>query len=97
MGFSTEEKMKPMKIKDHNELFGEQEYLEQFERKKEFENCPTAAEVQKIAEWTKTEDYKDKNFARKNIKINPAKACQPLGAIFCSSGFEALSRVHRDV
>jgi nitrogenase molybdenum-iron protein beta chain len=88
MGFSTEEKMKPIKIKDHNELFGEQEYLEQFERKKEFENCPTAAEVEKIAEWTKTEDYKQKNFARKHIKINPAKACQPLGAIFCSSGFE---------
>ncbi|MEW6584004.1 MAG: nitrogenase molybdenum-iron protein subunit beta [Nitrospirota bacterium] len=80
--------MIPMKIKDHNELFQEQEYLEQFERKKEFENCPASEEVQKIAEWTKTEEYKEKNFARKHIKINPAKACQPLGAIFCSSGFE---------
>jgi len=88
MGPDTEEKMKPLKIKDHNELFREQEYLDQFERKKEFENCPSAEEVERIAEWTKTEDYKEKNFARKHIKINPAKACQPLGAVFCSSGFE---------
>jgi nitrogenase molybdenum-iron protein beta chain len=88
MESGTEEKMKPMKIKDHNELFLAREYVEQFERKKEFEGCPTAEEVERIAEWTKTEDYKEKNFARKHIKINPAKACQPLGAIFCSSGFE---------
>jgi nitrogenase molybdenum-iron protein beta chain len=77
-----------MKTKDHNELFLEQEYLAQFERKKEFENGPGAEEISKIAEWTKTEEYKEKNFARQHIKINPAKACQPLGAVFCSSGFE---------
>ncbi len=77
-----------MKIKDHNELFQEQEYIDQFERKKEFENCPTAEEVQRIAEWTKTEEYRELNFKRQNIKINPAKACQPLGAVFCASGFE---------
>jgi nitrogenase molybdenum-iron protein beta chain len=77
-----------MKIRDHNELFLEQEYLAQFERKKEFENGPGAEEVCKIAEWTKTAEYKEKNFARQHIKINPAKACQPLGAVFCSSGFE---------
>lgn len=77
-----------MKTKDHNELFLEQEYLAQFERKKEFENGPGAEEICKIAEWTKTEEYKEKNFARQHIKINPAKACQPLGAVFCSSGFE---------
>ena len=80
--------MKAMRIKDHNELFQEKEYIDQFERKKEFENCPSDEEVQKIAEWTKTEEYKELNFKRQNIKINPAKACQPLGAIFCSSGFE---------
>ncbi len=77
-----------MRVKDHNELFQEREYLEQFERKKEFENCPSDGEIQRIAEWTKTEEYKEKNFARQNIKINPAKACQPLGAIFCAAGFE---------
>ena len=88
MGIDTEEEMKPLKIKDHNELFQEKEYLEQFERKKEFENPWPAEKVKEIAEWTKTEEYRELNFKRKNIKINPAKACQPLGAIFCSSGFE---------
>ena len=80
--------MKLLKIKDHNELFQEQEYLEQFARKREFENPWPAEKVKEIAEWTKTEEYRELNFRRKNIKINPAKACQPLGAIFCSSGFE---------
>ncbi|OGW78353.1 MAG: nitrogenase molybdenum-iron protein subunit beta, partial [Nitrospirae bacterium RIFOXYB2_FULL_43_5] len=79
--------MKAMRIKDHNELFQEQEYLEQFARKREFEDPWPAEKVKEIAEWTKTEEYKELNFKRKNIKINPAKACQPLGAIFCSSGF----------
>jgi len=77
-----------MKIRDHNELFKEQEYTEQFERKKEFENPWPPEKVKEIAEWTKTKEYRDKNFERKHIKINPAKACQPLGAIFCASGFE---------
>ncbi len=80
--------MKTIRIKDHNELFLEKEYCEQFERKKEFENTPSAEEVQKISDWTKTEEYKELNFKRQHIKINPAKACQPLGAVFCASGFE---------
>ena len=77
-----------MKIRDHNELFKLQEYIEQFEKKKEFENPWPAEKVKEISDWTKTEDYKEKNFARKNVKINPVKACQPLGAVFCASGFE---------
>lgn len=77
-----------LKIKDHNELFLEEAYCRQFEDKKEFENGPTEEEVRKVAEWTKSEEYRELNFKRKNIKINPAKACQPLGAIFCSSGFD---------
>lgn len=77
-----------MRIKDHNELFQEKEYIEQFERKKEFENPWLAEKVREVSEWTKTEEYKELNFKRQNIKINPAKACQPLGAIFCASGFE---------
>lgn len=85
MEADTEEEMK---IKDHNELFCEQEYLEQFERKKEFENPTPPEKVKEIAEWTKTEEYKELNLKRQHIKINPAKACQPLGAIFCASGFE---------
>ncbi|MDA8098101.1 MAG: nitrogenase molybdenum-iron protein subunit beta [Nitrospiraceae bacterium] len=77
-----------MKIKDHNELFRQKEYQDQFERKKEFEDCPSAEKVQEVLEWTKGEEYKEKNFKRQHIKINPAKACQPLGAIFCAAGFE---------
>ena len=81
-----------MKIRDHSELFKQQDYKEQFERKKEFENCWPAEKVQEVSEWTKTEEYKELNFKRENIKINPAKACQPLGAVFCASGFEGSCR-----
>ncbi|NTU42537.1 MAG: nitrogenase molybdenum-iron protein subunit beta [Nitrospirales bacterium] len=77
-----------LKIKDHNDLFLEEDYQRQFENKKEFENGPSEEEIKRISDWTKTEEYKELNFARKNIKINPAKACQPLGAVFCASGFE---------
>lgn len=43
----------------------------------------------KTAEWIDTVEYKELNFARKSVMINPTKACQPLGAFFCASGFEA--------
>ena len=56
-----------MKIKDHNELFLEPEYIEQFEKKKEFENPWPAEKVKEVAEWTKTLAYQETNFARKNI------------------------------
>ncbi len=77
-----------MKIKDHSELFKQKDYQEQFERKKEFENCWPAEKVKEISDWTKTAEYKELNFKRQHIKVNPAKACQPLGAVFCASGFE---------
>ncbi len=77
-----------MKIRDHSELFKQKDYQEQFERKKEFENCWPAEKIKEISEWTKTEEYKELNFKRRHVKINPAKACQPLGAVFCASGFE---------
>lgn len=80
--------MSGLKVLDHNDLFTQQEYLCQFEAKKAFEDSPSEEEVQRVAEWTKTEEYKELNFKRQHIKINPHKACQPLGAIFCASGFE---------
>lgn len=80
--------MKYVMIKDHTKLFSQQEYKDQFEAKKEFE-CPWPEEkIQETLEWTKSDEYMEKNFARKNIKINPAKACQPLGAIFAAVGFK---------
>jgi nitrogenase molybdenum-iron protein beta chain len=44
---------------------------------------------QRVAEWIDTEDYKQKNFARQALTVNPAHACQPLGAELAAHGFEA--------
>jgi nitrogenase molybdenum-iron protein beta chain len=52
-------------------------------------------EVQRVAAWINTEDYKEKNFARTALTINPAHACQPLGAELVAHGFEgSLPFVH---
>ncbi len=75
-------------IKDHTELFEQEDYLRQFECKREFEGPPTPERVKEVMEWTKSAEYRELNFSRQHIKINPHKACQPLGAIFCASGFE---------
>lgn len=77
-----------IKVKDHSELFRQQNYKDLCERKKEFENAASPEEIQRVLDWTKTAEYQEKNFARKHIKINPAKFCQPLGALYCASGFE---------
>ncbi len=77
-----------MRAKDHLELFKEECYLEQFERKREFENPCSEEEIKKVHEWTKTDEYREKNFAREALVVNPAKACQPLGAVLCALGFE---------
>ncbi len=69
-----------------DEVIGQ--YRPKLEGKKEFENPWPEEKVREVSDWTKTEEYKGKNFARKHVKINPAKACQPLGAVFCASGFE---------
>ncbi len=39
-------------------------------------------------EWLNTQEYREKNFAREKLVINPAKACQPLGALLCALGIE---------
>ncbi|MGG6270001.1 nitrogenase molybdenum-iron protein subunit beta [Leptolyngbya sp. AN03gr2] len=76
------------KIKDHAELFHQDEYQELFAAKKEFEGGHDPEEVTRVAEWTKTWEYREKNFARQALTVNPAKACQPLGAILAAVGFE---------
>lgn len=82
-------------IKDHIDLFTQPEYLEMFENKKKYEDPATAEEIEKTLEWTKSEEYKEKNFSRKALVINPMKACQPLGALFASMGFEnSLPYIH---
>ncbi|MEH2458965.1 nitrogenase molybdenum-iron protein subunit beta [Nostoc sp.] len=78
----------PEKIQDHVELFHQPEYKQLFQNKKQFENGHEGEEVERVAEWTKSWDYREKNFAREALTVNPAKACQPLGAIFAAVGFE---------
>ncbi len=45
-------------------------------------------EVARVCEWINTEEYKEKNFARQALVINPAHACQPLGAELAAHSFE---------
>ena len=78
------------KVIDHEMLFREPEYQELFANKKrEFEFNHADDKVAEIRDWTKTKEYKDKNFAREALTVNPAKACQPLGAVFAAVGFES--------
>jgi len=46
------------------------------------------AEIDRVSEWINSEDYKEKNFARTALVINPPHACQPLGAELAAHGFE---------
>ncbi|MBE0595924.1 MAG: nitrogenase molybdenum-iron protein subunit beta [Desulfuromonadales bacterium] len=45
-------------------------------------------EVERVRNWINSADYKEKNFARQALVINPAHACQPLGAQLVAHGFE---------
>jgi nitrogenase molybdenum-iron protein beta chain len=79
----------PDKIVDHVELFQQPEYQELFKNKREqFEGAHSTEEVERVSEWTKGWEYREKNFAREALTINPAKGCQPVGAIFAAVGFE---------
>lgn len=84
-----------LQIQDHNTLFQNEAYVKQAENKRQFEAPCSEEEVQKTAEYLKTEEYKEKNFAREALTINPAKACQPLGAVLAALGFaKTLPYVH---
>ncbi|MCB6178331.1 nitrogenase molybdenum-iron protein subunit beta [Rhodobacter sp. Har01] len=77
------------KVLDHGPLFREPEYQEMLENKRvQFECGHATAKVTEIGDWTKSWDYREKNFAREALTINPAKACQPLGAVFVAQGYE---------
>ncbi len=52
-------------------------------------------EIKRVQEWINTEEYKEKNFERTSLVINPAHACQPLGAQMVATAFEgSLPFVH---
>ena len=77
------------KVLDHFDLFHEPEYQEMLANKRRnFEDPVAAEEVERVREWTKSAEYREMNFAREALTINPAKACQPLGAVFAAVGFE---------
>ena len=83
------------KVLDHAPLFREPEYVEMLDRKGQTENMPAKEEMKKVSDWTKSWEYREKNFQRESLTVNPAKACQPLGAVFVAAGFEGtLSFVH---
>jgi nitrogenase molybdenum-iron protein beta chain len=83
-------------VLDHAPLFREPEYKEMFARKKaQFECGASDAKVDEQIEYLKSWEYREKNLAREALVVNPAKACQPLGAVFAAAGFErTMSFVH---
>jgi nitrogenase molybdenum-iron protein beta chain len=82
-------------VLDHNRLFKEPEYQSLMEGKKVFEDAVPDAKVKEVEDWTKSWEYREINFKREALTINPAKACQPLGAVLAAAGFEGtLPYVH---
>ncbi len=47
-------------------------------------------EIERVKNWINTEEYKEKNFAREALVVNPAHACNPLGAQMCAHGFDGV-------
>ena len=82
-------------IKPSYPLFRDDEYKASLEAKEVFEEREPADKVRETFEWTTTKEYQDLNFARTALTIDPAKACQPLGAVLCALGFhKTLPYVH---
>ncbi|MGD8569763.1 MAG: nitrogenase molybdenum-iron protein subunit beta [Gammaproteobacteria bacterium] len=76
-------------IKPSYPLFRDDDYKENLAAKKSsYEECHPKEKIDEVFEWTTTEEYKELNFQREAVTINPAKACQPLGAVLCALGFE---------
>lgn len=78
-------------IVNGQKLFLKDEYQTVLKNKKEFEGNYGSTDPQKVVDtqkWTESWEYREKNLAREAITINPAKACQPLGAIMAALGFE---------
>jgi len=83
-------------IKPSYPLFRDEDYKDNLARKKtDFEEAFTPEKIQEVFDWTTSEEYKELNFQREALTVNPAKACQPLGAVLCALGFEkTLPYVH---
>lgn len=83
-------------IKPSYPLFREEEYKENLAAKQNtVEERHDMERIEEVFQWTTTEEYKELNFNRTALTVNPAKACQPLGAVLCALGFEkTLPYVH---
>ncbi|TWH77435.1 Mo-nitrogenase MoFe protein subunit NifK [Azomonas agilis] len=76
-------------IKNSYPLFLDQDYKDMFAKKRdEFEEKHPQDKIEEVFQWTTTQEYQDLNFKREALTIDPAKACQPLGAVLCALGFE---------
>lgn len=84
------------KIKPSYPLFLDEDYAANLKAKQSIsEERPDKARLDEVFEWTTTAEYQELNFKREALTINPAKACQPLGAVLCALGFEkTLPYVH---
>lgn len=76
-------------IKPCYPLFRNDEYKDVLKRKKEdYEEGHETSKVDEAFTWSTTAEYQELNFKREALTVNPAKACQPLGAVLCALGFE---------
>ena len=76
-------------IKPSYPLFRDDDYKEMLKNKKaNFEEAHSQEKIDETFLWTTSEEYKELNFQREALTVNPAKACQPLGAVLCALGFE---------
>jgi nitrogenase molybdenum-iron protein beta chain len=83
-------------IKPSYPLFRDDDYKASLGNKRDmFEERHSDAKIAEIFEWSTTKEYQDLNFKREALTVNPAKACQPLGSVLASLGFEkTLPYVH---
>lgn len=84
------------KIKPSYPLFRDDDYKESLKGKRELYEEPHSDEkIDEAFLWSTSEEYKELNFQREALTVNPAKACQPLGAVLCALGFsKTLPYVH---
>ncbi len=77
-------------------LFREPEYKETLAKKRElYEDVVPQEKIDEVFNWTTTMEYQELNFKREALTVDPAKACQPLGAVLCALGYEkTLPYVH---
>jgi len=76
-------------IKPSYPLFRTDEYKENLKNKQDqYEERHPVDKVNEVFQWTTTKEYQEVNFNREALTVNPAKACQPLGAVLCALGFE---------